>query len=322
MTSTDKDLLVQLKKGQRLALAQTITLLESDRREDQARIDDVMSVITKGVESLKTLRLGITGAPGAGKSSLIEKVGMNFIQQGYKVAVLAIDPSSELTRGSVLGDKTRMEELAASESAFIRPSPSRGHLGGVNVATHDAIKACEYAGYEVVIVETVGVGQSESQVAELVDLYALVALPGAGDELQGIKRGILEKIDCVLVNKFDGENKIAAQLAEKQLKSSLHILRQKEIPLFLTSAMYGQGISEFCKYAIDFWKKSSAEIAEKRRIQESRWTSYYIEQFVRREVEHLIETNKGLAQNIESVLKGQKSPRQVAREFVKSLFTS
>lgn len=319
MMSADKDLLIQLKKGQRLALAQTITLLESDRREDQPRIDDVMSAISKSVDSLKTLRLGITGAPGAGKSSLIEKIGMNLIQRGLKVAVLAIDPSSELTRGSVLGDKTRMEELAASESAFIRPSPSRGHLGGVNVATHDAIKACECAGYDVVIVETVGVGQSESQVAELVDLYTLVALPGAGDELQGIKRGILEKIDCVLINKFDGESKIAAQLAEKQLKSSLHILRQKEIPLFLTSAMYGQGIDEFCKYALDYWQNSPAQIAQARRVQESRWTTYYIEQFLRREMEHLMETHKGLAQDIKSVLEGTKSPRSVAREFVKSV---
>lgn len=304
----------------RLALARMITLLESERREDQKQIDELVQKLCEKTKNLKTLRIGITGPPGAGKSSLIEKIGLQLIHKGLKVAVLAIDPSSELTQGSVLGDKTRMEELSANDNAFIRPSPSRGHLGGVNVATHDAIKACEYSGYDVVIVETVGVGQSESQVADLVDLYVLVALPGSGDELQGIKRGLLEKVDCVLVNKFDGETKIAAQLAEKQLKSSLHILRQKEIPLFLTSASYNVGIEDFCQFIEKFWQQSTTSIEEKREQQEARWTYYYIDQFFRREVEHLVESNKGLAQEVKSMKKTGKNPRDVARKFVSDLF--
>lgn len=313
------DLLAKLKSGNRLALAQTITLLESEKQEDQQLIDEVMASITDQSAHLKTLRLGLTGSPGAGKSSLIEKIGLHLIQEGFKVAVLAIDPSSDLTRGSVLGDKTRMEELSAHESAFIRPSPSRGHLGGVSVATHDAMKACEFAGYDVVIVETVGVGQSESQVADLVDVYTLVALPGAGDELQGIKRGILEKVDCVLVNKFDGENKIPAQIAEKQLKSSLHILRQQEIPLFLTSAVYNNGVAEFCSYVQKFWNESFLQILKKRHQQESQWTYHYIDQFFRRELDAKIETHKSLARDVQDVALGTKKPRDVARQFVTNL---
>jgi LAO/AO transport system kinase len=314
-----KDLIQNLKSGKRLALAQIITLLESERIEDQLTIDQVVDELTMIASTKKTFRLGLTGSPGAGKSSLIEKIGMNFIKRGLKVAVLAIDPSSEMTRGSVLGDKTRMEELSAQEEAFIRPSPSRGHLGGVSVATHDAIKACEVAGYDLIIIETVGVGQSESQVADLVDMYTLVALPGAGDELQGIKRGLLEKVDNVIVNKFDGETKVAAQIAEKQLKSSLSILRGQDIPIFLTSAIYENGIQEFCESVGLFWKTQSEAIKIKRQSQEQRWVAHYIDQFLRREVDQIMESNKGLAAGLEMVKKGVRGSRDVAREFIVNL---
>jgi LAO/AO transport system kinase len=317
--TTAAEFIAQIKNGSRLGLAKAITLLESDRREDQTLIDDVVRKLISETRNLSTIRIGITGPPGAGKSSLIEKIGLEFIKKNHKVAVLAIDPSSEITRGSVLGDKTRMEELSASDQAFIRPSPSRGHLGGVSVATHDAIKACELAGYDVILVETVGVGQSESQVADLVDVYTLVALPGSGDELQGIKRGILEKVDYVLVNKHDGENKIPAQLAEKQLKSSLHILRQTEIPVLLSSAIYGEGVREFCEMIENFRKASPAQIQKKRLLQEAMWTHHYIDQFLRREVEFKVETNKGLAQDIKKIESGQQNPRDVARLFVTDL---
>ncbi len=313
------ELIEQIKTGSRLALAKTITLLESDRRDDQIVIDELVRHLIQETKNISTIRVGITGPPGAGKSSLIEKIGLEFIKKNHKVAVLAIDPSSEITKGSVLGDKTRMEELSASDSAFIRPSPSRGHLGGVSVATHDAIKACELAGYDVILVETVGVGQSESQVADLVDVYTLVALSGTGDDLQGIKRGILEKVDFVLVNKYDGENKIPAQLAEKQLKSSLHILRQSEIPVLLTSAVYDLGIGEFCSWIENFSKSSTPQINDKRQKQESLWTYHYIDQFLRREMEFRLETNKGLAQDIQKIASGSKNPRDVARAFVGDL---
>jgi LAO/AO transport system kinase len=314
--SSALELLAQIKSGSRLALAKAITLLESDRREDQTAVDEMVRTLIHETQSISSIRIGITGPPGAGKSTLIEKIGLEFIKRNHRVAVLAIDPSSDITKGSVLGDKTRMEELSARDEAFIRPSPSRGHLGGVSVATHDAIKACELGGYDVVLVETVGVGQSESQVADLVDVYTLVALSGTGDDLQGIKRGILEKVDFVLVNKCDGENKIPAQLAEKQLKSSLHILRQTEIPVLLTSAIYDLGVEEFCHWIENFSKNSSQQIKNKRLKQESLWTYHYIDQFLRREMEFRIETNKSLAQDIQSVVQGQKNPRDVARSFV------
>ncbi len=315
-----KDLLAKLQSGDRLALAQVITLLESERTEDQLLTDQLVELWS--ASGKKSLRVGLTGAPGAGKSSLIEKVGLYFVRQGIKVAVLAIDPSSELTRGSVLGDKTRMEELSAQDLAFIRPSANRGYLGGVSTATHDVVKACEAAGYQLIIVETVGVGQSEALVADLVDVFVLVALPGSGDELQGIKRGILEKVDQVIVNKCDGENKVAAQVAHKQLQSSLSILRGQTIPLFLTSAIYGDGIDAFCENLQTLWKTEvethSQQREEKRRLQESHWVYHFLDQFVRRELEQQKSANQSLKSLVQSVQEGKTSPRTAARQFLKS----
>lgn len=319
MKTDIKKLFDELKTGNRLALAKIITFLESERKEDQLVADEVMRWIYTQTQSLQTCRWGVTGPPGAGKSSLIEKMGMELIRRGYKVAVLAIDPSSEMTHGSILGDKTRMEELSASEHAFIRPSPSRGYLGGVNVATHDAILACECAGYNFVIVETVGVGQSETQVADLVDIYSLVALPGSGDELQGIKRGLLEKVDCVLVNKCDGENKVSAQVAQKQLQYSLSLFRKKEIPVVLTSAETSLGVQEFCDWLEKQSQDQQKEYLQRRRLQEGRWVKYFIDQFLRRELDSKMETNKSLDNSIDDVVLQKKYPRDVARDFLKNL---
>jgi LAO/AO transport system kinase len=190
----------------------------------------------------------MSGAPGAGKSSLIEAVGLHAIDAGHQVAVLAVDPSSSRSGGSVLGDKTRMAELGRRSEAFIRPSPSGGTLGGVARRTREALLVCEAAGFDVVLVETVGVGQSEIAVADLVDLFVLVASPGGGDELQGIKRGIMELADVIVVNKADGDLLPAAQRASSDLRKAMHLMRPKrtgwEVPVLLASAIQGDGVAE------------------------------------------------------------------------------
>lgn len=209
--------------GDRFALAKAITLIESSRAADRECADQVIEGCLP--ISGKSIRVGVTGAPGAGKSCLIEAIGKHLITERHeKVAVLAIDPSSHISGGSILGDKTRMNLLASSEMAFIRPSPSRGAYGGVAQNTRDAILLCEAAGYQNILVETVGVGQSETAVSEMVDFVLLVTLPGAGDELQGIKRGVMEIAHLVVVNKADGDNIRRAELARTEIETALHLL--------------------------------------------------------------------------------------------------
>lgn len=312
-----QDLLDQLMQGNRLALARAITLLESERAEDQQAIDDLLVDVFSKVKDKKTLRLGISGVPGVGKSSLIEKLGLSFIERGHRVATLAIDPSSEITQGSILGDKTRMEELSRKEEAFIRPSASRGHLGGIGLGTHDSILLCEAAGYDIVLIETVGVGQSESHVADLVDYFIFLALPGAGDELQGIKKGILEKVDLVLVNKADGENKLPAQLAQKQLVSSLKILRQQDIPVKTVSALYNTGLDEVAQDLLKVWDQKWSTWKADRRRKETHWVQYYVERFLHLAVQDRLQGDKDLGDLEQKILKGEQRARQAARALLK-----
>lgn len=312
-----QELINDLMAGQRLALARAITILESERPEDQQTIDEILEFVFKKTKGKKTFRIGISGVPGVGKSSLIERLGLLFIEKGFKVATLAIDPSSEITQGSVLGDKTRMEELSRKEEAFIRPSASRGHLGGIGTGTHDSILLCEAAGYDIILIETVGVGQSESHVADLVDYFVFLALPGAGDDLQGIKKGILEKVDSVLVNKADGENKLPAQITQKQLASSLKILRRQDIPVKLVSAFYNTGIPEFTDELIKIWDSSWLDIQQQRLQKETRWVSYYIEQFIRLEVQSRLQSDKDLGLLEQGILRGDLLSRHAARTLLK-----
>jgi len=236
-----------VRAGDRRVLAKTITLLES-RRPDLAAIGQAV------LEELAphtggAVRLGITGTPGVGKSTFIEALGMHLIERGQKLAVLAIDPSSPRSGGSILGDKTRMERLAQQTSAFIRPSPSGGSLGGVAHRTRETLLLCEAAGFDVVIVETVGVGQSEVAVASMVDCFAVLLQPGAGDELQGMKKGVLELADLLVVNKADGEQRDAARRAQIAYEHALSLLRATSAhwkpPVLLASAATGAGIAEF-----------------------------------------------------------------------------
>jgi LAO/AO transport system kinase len=232
--------------GDRRALARAITLVESTRADHRVQARELLDELLPRTGS--SVRVGVSGAPGSGKSTLIEAMGMHAIDQGHQVAVLAVDPSSSRSGGSILGDKTRMSDLGRRAEAFIRPSPSGGTLGGVARRTREALLVCEAAGFDVVVVETVGVGQSEVAVADLVDLFVLVAAPGGGDELQGIKRGIMELADVIVVNKADGDLEAAAGRAASDLRNAVHLLRPKRpgatVDVLLASALEGVGIRE------------------------------------------------------------------------------
>ena len=211
-----------IRAGDRVALARAITLIESAKPEDQIRAEGLLERLLPYTG--KSIRVGISGVPGAGKSTLIDQLGLNLVGEGHKVAVLAVDPTSSRSGGSILGDKTRMGRLAADPRAFIRPSPAGDSLGGVTKTTRETIALAEAAGYDVVLVETVGVGQSETAVANMVDVFVVVAIPGAGDELQGIKRGLLELADIIAVNKADGDQVERANRAAMDYRTALHIL--------------------------------------------------------------------------------------------------
>ncbi|MEM0906688.1 MAG: methylmalonyl Co-A mutase-associated GTPase MeaB [Pseudomonadota bacterium] len=232
----------RLRQGERAALARAITLIESGKAAHRAEASQLLERVMPATGG--ALRLGITGVPGAGKSTLIDALGAHLIDQGERVAVLAVDPSSTRTGGAILADKTRMSRLAAAPEAFIRPSPSGGSLGGVAARTREALLCVEAAGFTVVIVETVGVGQSETTVADMVDTFLALMIPGAGDELQGIKKGLLERADIIAVNKADGRQKDAAHHAAADLMSAVKILAAEQTPAVLTvSALDGTGLS-------------------------------------------------------------------------------
>ena len=220
------ELAQQIIEGNRTALGQGITLLESTLPEHEQKAQELIKLCLP--HSQKSIRVGVTGVPGVGKSTFIEAFGKLLTGKGKKIAVLAIDPTSERTHGSILGDKSRMHELAADENAFIRPSPSSGILGGVANKTRESIILCEAAGFDIILIETVGVGQSETTVSNLADFFLLLMLAGAGDELQGIKRGIMELADALIITKSDGDNSINAKNAAMEYKKALHLFTTKE----------------------------------------------------------------------------------------------
>jgi LAO/AO transport system kinase len=240
------DLLDKIRAGERRALARAITLVESTRADHRHEAQKLLDALMP--DTGKAIRLGLSGAPGVGKSTFIEALGTHVTGLGHKVAVLAVDPSSARSGGSILGDKTRMEELSRDPNAFIRPSPAGVTLGGVARRTREAMLLVEAAGFDVVLIETVGVGQSETAVADMVDMFVLLQSPGGGDDLQGIKRGIMELADLIVVNKADGALEQPAKLARSQLISALHLMRPRspnwKPHVLLTSALSGMGISE------------------------------------------------------------------------------
>lgn len=240
MSRTSDPLIAALKKGEIRALAKAITLCESDNPAHRLDAEAVLA----HCQPTGALRIGITGMPGAGKSTLIDRIGMTLIGAGHKVAVLAVDPSSTISKGSILGDKTRMHNLAVQPKAFVRPSPSRGSLGGVARRTMESILLCELAGFDRIIVETVGVGQSETAVAGMVDLFVSLQIPGAGDELQGIKKGIVEQADLLVITKNDGALKLAAKTARQQLINAFHHRPDGQKPVLLVSTHENTGLNE------------------------------------------------------------------------------
>ncbi|MDH4058965.1 MAG: methylmalonyl Co-A mutase-associated GTPase MeaB, partial [Cyclobacteriaceae bacterium] len=247
-----------IAKGDRVILAKAITLAESQLAADKKLYDSILDKVL--ARTGKSIRIGITGVPGVGKSTFIEAFGKYIIQNHNKrVAVLTVDPSSQLTKGSILGDKTRMEDLAKNPMAFIRPSSSGETLGGITHRTREAIHLCEAAGFNVIIVETVGVGQSETAVKKIIDFFLLLMLAGAGDELQGIKKGIMEMADCLAITKADGDNKKKATEAQAEFKHALHLFRSDEsgwIPKVLTcSALKNEGIDSLWNTVEEFQKK-------------------------------------------------------------------
>ncbi|MCI5070103.1 MAG: methylmalonyl Co-A mutase-associated GTPase MeaB [Acidovorax sp.] len=264
-------------------MAKAITLLESTRADHRAQADELLTALLP--HTGKSFRLGISGVPGVGKSTFIEALGLYLIAQGHRVAVLAVDPSSTVSGGSILGDKTRMEHLSVNERAYIRPSPSSGTLGGVAEKTREALLVCEAAGYDVVIIETVGVGQSETAVAGMTDMFVLMQLPNAGDDLQAIKKGVMEIADLVVINKADID-KNAATRAEAQITSSLRLLSQHGNPehahhnatqwhpkVVQISALLGQGVDSFWAAVSEFRRLQTANgrLAQRREKQALAW---------------------------------------------------
>jgi len=268
-------LAARLKAGDRAALARAITLVESTRADHRAQAERLLDLILP--DTGRAIRIGLSGAPGVGKSTFTEAFGLLLTGLGHKVAVLAVDPSSARTGGSILGDKTRMEELARDPAAFIRPSPSGGTLGGVARRTREAMLLTEAAGYDVVLVETVGVGQSETAVADMVDLFVLLLAPGGGDALQGIKRGIMELADLVVVNKSDGDLKAAAKRAAMEYQAALHLMRPKSahwtVPVTQVSALHAQGLEAVWETVAAYRQalEKSGEFLENRRHQATAW---------------------------------------------------
>jgi LAO/AO transport system kinase len=268
-------LIAGVEAGDRSVLARAITLVESNRPEHAARAQEVLTALLPRTGS--AVRVGVSGPPGVGKSTLLEALGLRLTAAGHKVAVLAIDPSSTVSGGSILGDKTRMEHLSAHASAYVRPSPSGGALGGVHRKTRESLLLCEAAGYDVVLVETVGVGQSEVAVADLVDTFLVLLLPGSGDELQGIKKGILEVADVVAVTKADGEHLTLARQAVQQFSAALRLLRHAPdgwvVPVLPCSAVSGDGVGAVWEAVVAHRAHTlqSGSLASRRAEQRRRW---------------------------------------------------
>jgi LAO/AO transport system kinase len=310
MISDDPQFYVQgVLKCERRVLAKTITLIESSlsAHQDLARtIIDLLLPYTG-----KAIRLGITGVPGVGKSTFIESLGTMLVKKGHRVAVLAVDPSSKRSGGSVLADKTRMEKLSIDRNAFIRPSPSGGTLGGVARKTRETMIVCEAAGFDVMIVETVGVGQSETTVASMVDFFLLLMISGAGDELQGIKKGILELADAVAVNKADGDNVKRAEMARKQYETALHFLAPSSPnwtpPVFTCSAMEMIGIDEIWESVLAHHKRLTltGELQANREKQAVDWMWSLVKEGLKERFYQNPEVNKVLPEILKEVESGK-----------------
>ena len=301
-------------------LSKAITLVESTNIKHQQKANEILNRCLP--HSNKSIRIGITGVPGVGKSTFIETFGKYLTAQGKKVAVLAVDPSSSVNKGSILGDKTRMESLVTDENAFIRPSPSGTSLGGVAQKTRESIILCEAAGFDTIIIETVGVGQSETVVHSMVDFFLLLKLAGAGDELQGIKRGIIEMADAIVINKADGENKQNAKIAKVAFNRALHLYPLKESkwqPKVLTaSALHNSGIEEIDNMILTYIAitKENAYFNKKRNEQNKFWLLSTIEQQLKTNFYQNPKVKSALQKEIDNLENGKTTPFNAAKRLL------
>jgi LAO/AO transport system kinase len=310
---------------QRRAMAKAITLIESTREDHRNQADDLLTALLP--HTGKSMRIGLSGVPGVGKSTLIENLGLWLIAKGHKVAVLAVDPSSSVSGGSILGDKTRMELLSVNVSAFIRPSPSSGNLGGVAEKTRECILVCEAAGYDIVIVETVGVGQSEVAVAGMTDVFVLMQLPNAGDDLQAIKKGVMEVADLVLINKSDLDENAAAQ-AQAFINSAMHLMGSHrhvadaktywQPKVIRISALSGQRLTEFWNEIAGFKDIQSAngEWQNRRRTQALKWLQELIASGLHRAFNQNSRVASHLPMLEQDVLEGRMAASTAARQLL------
>jgi LAO/AO transport system kinase len=318
------DLISDILKGDTTALSRAITLVESNNPEHLEKANEIIQACLPHAN--KSFRIGITGVPGVGKSTFIEAFGKHLTSLGKKVAVLAVDPSSTISHGSILGDKTRMEELVKDENAFIRPSASGETLGGVARKTRETIILCEAAGFDTIIIETVGVGQSETAVHSMVDFFLLLKISGAGDELQGIKRGIMEMADAIVINKADGDNVNKAKLAKTEFNRALHLFPTKNsgwIPTASTcSSITKEGINEVWNTISDYIElvKTNHYFEEKRHDQNQFWMMETINEHLKTNFYHHPEIIKLLEENKKAVANDEISPFAAALRLLKRYF--
>ena len=312
-----------VRSGDRASLARAITLIESKRADHQRAAHQLVQELLPATG--QATRVGITGAPGVGKSLTIDTLGSHLTAKGHKVAVLAVDPSSSRSGGSILGDKTRMARLAIDAAAFVRPSPTSGTLGGVAAKTRETMLLCEAAGYDVVLVETVGTGQSETVVADMTDFFLALMLPGAGDELQGIKKGLVELADMIAINKADGDNLKRAAAAAAEYRAALHILAPRSPnwspPVVICSALTGDGVAELWTQVLAHRQSltQSGELAARRREQQVKWMWSLIEQrlFARLKSDPALRTR--LPQIERAVAEGRLSPMLAVDDIAAAL---
>ena len=303
-------------------LSEAITLLESKNTSDRQLIYDAMAEIPEG--NHQSFRIGVTGSPGVGKSTFIESFGKFLSKKKLRVAVLAVDPSSNLNGGSILGDKTRMEELSNISNIFIRPSPSKGHLGGAAEQSYDSILLCEKAGFDIILFETVGVGQSETNVKHLVDFFLLLVLAGAGDESQGIKRGIMELADTILVTKSDGKNSEDAIISKNNYQNATHLFPKKEnnwiTRVATCSSLENKGIDNLWNILTEFREHNSINgwMEKNRRNQNIFWFHQKLTQFIKEDFYHKKNIKKKLLDMEEKVKKGELNPFKAALKIFKN----
>jgi LAO/AO transport system kinase len=308
-----------LVAGNRRALAKAITLVESSRPEHREQAQRMLEEVLP--RAGRSVRIGISGIPGVGKSTFIETFGMHLIHAGHRVAVLAVDPSSPVAGGSILGDKTRMEALSREEAAFIRPSPSQGALGGVAHKTRETMLLCEAAGFDVIIVETVGVGQSEYEVASMVDFFLVLMLPNAGDELQGIKRGIMELADALVINKADGESVGLANRTRQHYQNAMNLLAHGGfwVPRVMTcSAAERRGIAEVWDMIREYRRvaEDSGELARKRALQNAQWLRKLIAELLERRFRADPAVRAALPELESRVVRGEITPYAAAMRLL------